>query len=43
MRVGSFIQTVEVEDLGVNAPKITSAQMSTVDKLTGILAANWAW
>ena len=43
MRVGSFIQTVEVQELGVNAPKITSAQMKTINKLTGTLAANWAW
>lgn len=42
MRVGSFIQTVEVQELGVKAPKITSAQVKQVNVLTGTLAANWA-
>ena len=43
MRVGSFIQTVEVQELGVDAPKITKGQVKTINKLTGTLAANWAW
>ena len=42
-RAGSFIQTVEVQELGINAPKITSAQMKTVNKLTGTLGSYWAW
>ena len=42
MRVGPFIQTVEVQELGVKAPKITSAQVKQVNVLTGTLAANWA-
>ncbi|TEX51974.1 MAG: hypothetical protein B7C55_02790 [Actinomycetales bacterium mxb001] len=40
-RAGSFIQTVEVQELGLNAPKITSAQIRTVNKLTGTLGTYW--
>ena len=42
MRVGSFIQTVGVQELGVKAPKITSTQVKQANVLTGTLAANWA-
>ena len=42
MRVGPFIQTVEVQELGVKAPKINSSQVKQVNVLTGTLAANWA-
>ena len=43
MRVGSFIQAVEVQELGVNAPKITDAQVKTINTLTGYLGEYWPW
>jgi len=42
-RTGPFIQTVEVQELGVNAPKITGAQVKTINKLTGYLGEYWPW
>ena len=42
-RVGVFIQSVEVDSAGVNAPKVTSAQVKQVNVLTGTLGAYWAW
>lgn len=40
-RVGSFIQTVEVDVEGVNAPGLSSSQIKGINKLTGPLGNVW--
>ena len=42
-RVGQFVQVLSVEVAGAQAPKISSAQMKSLDALTGTLGAYWAW
>ena len=42
-RVGQFVQVLSVEVAGAPAPKISSAQMKSLDTLTGTLGAYWAW
>jgi hypothetical protein len=42
-RVGTFVQVVELEVAGSNAPKLTSSQIKGVDGLTGTLGSNWGW
>ena len=41
-RVGTFIQTVEVDVEGVNAPVLTSSQIKAVNALTGSLGDVWS-
>lgn len=42
-RVGQFVQVLSIEVAGAQAPKISSAQMQSLDTLTGTLGAYWAW
>lgn len=41
-RVGRFVQVISIEVAGPNAPKLTSSQMRTADRLTGTLGDYWA-
>ena len=40
-RVGTFIQTVEIDVEGVDAPGLTSSQIKGINKLTGPLGNAW--
>lgn len=42
-RVGQFIQVLSIEVAGDKSPKISSAQMKSLDTLTGTLGSYWAW
>lgn len=42
-RVGQFVQVISIEVAGPNAPKLTSSQIKTADRLTGTLGDYWAW
>jgi hypothetical protein len=42
-RVGTFVQVLSIENGGANAPKLTSSQVTTLDRLTGTLGDYWAW
>lgn len=42
-RVGQFVQVISIEVAGPNAPKLTSSQIKTADRLTGTLGSPWAW
>jgi len=42
-RVGAFVQVLAIETGGANAPKLTSSQIKTLDRLTGTLGDYWAW
>lgn len=42
-RVGHFVQILSIEVAGPNAPKLTSSQIKTADRLTGTLGSSWTW